>query len=74
MADLEIGENEDAGLAREWMDRALTAGPDACWIGPTGEATSWQAVCHETGQIDAFKWGYPGQMMSSASTGTALIG
>ena len=74
MADLEIGENEDAGLAREWMDRALTAGPDACWIGPTGEATSWQAVCPETGQIDAFKWGYPGQMMSSASTGTALIG
>ena len=74
MADLEIGENEDAGLAREWMDRALTAAPDACWVGPSGEAASWQAVCPETGQIDAFKWGHPGQMMSSASSGTALIG
>lgn len=74
MADLEIGENEDAGLAREWMDRALTAAPDACWVGPSGEAASWQAVCPETGQIDAFKWGHPGQMMSTASSGTALIG
>lgn len=74
MADLEIGENEDAGLAREWMDRALTAAPDACWVGPTGEAASWQAVCPETGQIGAFKWGHPGQMMTSASSGTALIG
>ena len=74
MADLEIGENEDAGLAREWMDRALTAAPDACWVGPTGEAASWQAVCPVTGQIDAFKWGHPVQVMSSASSGTALIG
>ena len=74
MADIEIGENEDAGLAREWMDRALTAAPDACWVGPSGEAASWQAVCPETGQIDAFKWGHPGQMMSSASSGTAIIG
>lgn len=74
MADLEIGENEDAGLAREWMDRALTAAPDACWVDPTGEAASWQAVCPETGQIGAFKWGHPGQMMTSASSGTALIG
>ena len=74
MADLEIGENEDAGLAREWMDRALTAAPDACWVGPTGEAASWQAVCPETGLIGAFNWGHPGQMMTSASSGTALIG
>ena len=75
MADLEIGENEDTGLAREWMDRALTAAPDACWVGPTGAASSWQAVCPETGQIDAYKWGLPGQIMPSpASTATALIG
>lgn len=61
MADLEAGENEDAGLAREWLDRALKAPPDPCWVSPAGEAAEWRAVCPETGLIDAYSWGLPGQ-------------
>ncbi|MGH6873284.1 MAG: heme biosynthesis protein HemY [Rhizomicrobium sp.] len=58
MAEIEQGENQDAGAAHAWLSRAVRAPRDADWrctnCGWT--AAQWHAVCGDCGAFDTLAW------------------
>jgi HemY protein len=61
MAEIEQGENQDAGAAHAWLSRAVRAPRDADWrCGNCGwAAQGWHAVCGECGAFDSLSWSAP---------------
>jgi len=59
MAELERGERNDEGRAREWLARALHAAPDPAWTADGYVSDRWLPVSPVSGRIDAFEWRVP---------------
>lgn len=61
MARLEESEAGNAQAAREWLDRAIGAPPEPCYVcGRCGAAsTEWQPLCPACGGFDTLAWGTP---------------
>jgi HemY protein len=71
MARLE--DAEGTGRAREWLDRAVSAAPDPCYVcvacgAETGE---WQSLCPRCRRFDTLAWRLPPRPGKEA--GTALF-
>jgi HemY protein len=58
MARLEQEEAGDAAKAREWLDRAITAPADPCYVcSRCGDATlEWRPLCRQCGGFDTLAW------------------
>ena len=58
MARLEESEDGEPKAAREWLDRAIGAPPDPCYVcGRCGTAApEWQSVCPACGGFDTLAW------------------
>ncbi|HEX2151262.1 MAG TPA: heme biosynthesis HemY N-terminal domain-containing protein [Stellaceae bacterium] len=61
MARLEESEAGEPGVAREWLDRAIGAPPDPCYVcGRCGAAASeWRSVCPACSGFDTLTWRAP---------------
>jgi HemY protein len=61
MARLEESESGKMPAARDWLDRAIGAPPDPCYVCSRcgGETTEWQALCTECGEFDTLVWRSP---------------
>jgi HemY protein len=62
MARLEESEDGNMAAARGWLDRAIGAPPDPCYVCTRcggGESTEWQALCRECGGFDTLRWQRP---------------
>jgi len=62
MARLEEMETGDMPAARAWLDRAIGAPPDPCYVCTRcggGESPEWQALCRECGGFDTLRWRNP---------------
>jgi HemY protein len=61
MARLEDGEADSAGRAREWLDRALGAPPDPCYVCAVcaAESGEWRPLCPRCGGFDTLSWRVP---------------
>ena len=59
MARLE--DTEGAGRAREWLDRAVGAGPDPCYVcaACAAETLEWQSLCPRCRGFDTLAWQLP---------------
>jgi HemY protein len=59
MARLEDG--EAAGRGREWLDRALGASPDPCYVCAlcAAETGEWRSLCPRCGGFDTLSWRIP---------------
>jgi len=59
LARLEESENGDIAAARTWLDRAVAAPPDPCYVCGHcgGEGADWRSVCPHCGGFDALRWG-----------------
>ncbi len=64
MAEIEEGENGDAGRVREWLSRALRAPRDPAWIADGYISEEWQPVSPVTGELDAFEWRTPPELLA----------
>ena len=69
MARLEESEAGNMAAARDWLDRAIGAPPDPCYVCSRcgGESPEWQALCRECGGFDTLLW------QSPPDGGTAVI-
>ncbi len=61
MARLEESEAGNMAAARDWLDRAIGAPPDPCYVCSrcSGETPEWQALCRECGEFDTLVWRSP---------------
>ena len=61
MAQLEEGEAGDTTAARGWLDRALAAPADPCYVCSRcgAENAAWQSLCRYCGGFDTLAWGTP---------------
>lgn len=59
MAEIEDQDGGDAGRARQWMARAMTARPDPIWTADGVISDRWLPVSPVTGKLDAFQWKVP---------------
>jgi len=62
MARLEESESGNMPAARDWLDRAIGAPPDPCYVCRRcggGETPEWQALCRECGEFDTLVWRSP---------------
>jgi HemY protein len=61
MARLEESEAGNMPVARDWLDRAIGAPPDPCYVCARcgGESLDWQALCRECGGFDTLLWQSP---------------
>ncbi len=61
MARLEESEAGNMPAAREWLDRAIGAPPDPCYVCTQcgGESPEWQTLCRECGGFDTLLWRSP---------------
>jgi HemY protein len=59
MSRLEDAEN--SGRGREWLDRALGAPPDPCYVcaACANESTDWHSLCPRCGGFDTLSWRMP---------------
>jgi HemY protein len=71
MARLEEGEHGDGGRAREWLDRALGAPPDAVYVCARcgSETADWHSLCGHCHSFDTLAWRTP----SLAAAPAALV-
>ncbi len=61
MARLEDSDADGTGRAREWLDRALGAPPDPCYVcAACGSASDeWHSLCPRCGGFDTQSWRVP---------------
>jgi HemY protein len=61
MGRLEESEAADTPAARDWLDRAVGAPPDPCYVCTNcgGESLEWQALCRNCGGFDTLLWQSP---------------
>jgi HemY protein len=69
MARLE--DAEATGRGREWLDRAVGAAPDPCYVcaACAAESSEWRSVCRQCGGFDTLGWRVPER--SGAEPGAA---
>src|SRR5262249_57047063 len=62
--------SEGTGRAREWLDRAIGAGPDPCYVCAACGAAhgEWSSLCPQCGGFDTLAWRVPGQGIGGART------
>lgn len=59
MAEIEQGENGDAGKVREWLARAVRAPRDCAWTADGFISEQWLPMSPLTGELDVFVWKVP---------------
>ncbi|MCB1477050.1 MAG: heme biosynthesis protein HemY [Rhodobiaceae bacterium] len=64
MAELEDHQDGDRGKAREWLARAVRAPRDPAWTADGHVSAEWAPVSPITGELDAFEWKVPVQVLS----------
>ncbi len=77
MARLEESEDGNMAAARDWLDRAIGAPPDPCYVCIRcggGESPEWQALCRECGGFDTLRWQSPPAGASAISASMANAG
>lgn len=76
MAAVEDGEGANPGMARDWLMRAATAGPDKAWVCTTcGNAVAtWAVTCSNCGTFDGYAWRTPPHAEPLAPQGLAWSG
>ena len=65
MAEIEEGQNGDAGKAREWLARAVRAPRDPVWTADGVTADEWEPISPVSGRLDAFEWKVPVSAVAS---------
>jgi HemY protein len=73
MADLEEGETNDRGRAREWLARAMRAAPDPMWVADGVASPVWMPVSPVTGEIGVCEWKAPFEPLAAAEETPAAI-
>jgi HemY protein len=61
MARLEDNDAESDGRAREWLDRAIGAMPDPCYVCAVcgAQSAEWHPLCPRCGSFDTLAWRGP---------------
>jgi HemY protein len=61
LARLEESESPESGRARGWLDRAILAPPDPCYVCAACRAAlaEWHPLCPECGGFDTLAWRIP---------------
>lgn len=61
MARLEESEHPQAGRARDWLGRILSAAPDPAWLCANcgSDSAEWRATCGRCHSFDALSWRAP---------------
>ena len=67
MADIEQAEHGSSGAVREWLARAARAPRDPVWMADGVASERWAPVSPVTGQIDAFRWQAPPDLLPAPS-------
>lgn len=70
MAEIEEGQNQDQGKAREWVNRAVRAPRDPVWTADGITADEWEPVSPVTGKLDAFEWRVPTSAVATRVSAT----
>ncbi|MFZ4787643.1 MAG: heme biosynthesis protein HemY, partial [Beijerinckiaceae bacterium] len=65
MARLEQLEHHDPSAAQIWLARASRAPRNAAWIADGLVSDHWAAVSPVTGRLDAFRWMYPQESITT---------
>jgi HemY protein len=75
MARLEEAEHGDFARTREWLDRAVEATPDPCYVCARcgGESLEWYSLCPHCGAFDALVWQTPARAVPGGA-GPEMIG
>ena len=65
-ADLEEAEHGDVAESRSWLERAVSAEPDAAWVCESCGTVAgvWAARCENCGGFDTMAWRKPPQSLS----------
>jgi len=72
MAEIEEGQSDDQGKAREWVNRAVRAPRDPVWTADGITAEEWEPVSPVTGKLDAFEWRVPTSAVATRVAEPAL--
>ena len=69
MARLEEAEKGSGAGAREWLDRAVTAMPDARYVCTVcgGESLEWRSLCPNCGSLDVLVWRTPARATAAGT-------
>lgn len=73
MAEIEEGQNQDQGKAREWVNRAVRAPRDPVWTADGITTDEWEPVSPVTGKLDAFEWRVPTSAVATRVTDVARL-
>ena len=75
MARLEESEAGEPQAAREWLDRAIGAPPDPCYVCTRcgAMAPEWQSLCPACGGFDTFAWQPPEALGVDPAAGPAPL-
>lgn len=68
MAQIEEGQNDDHGRARQWLAKAVSAPRDPVWIADGVTANEWSPVSPVTGELDAYEFKVPSSSISLVET------
>ncbi len=71
MAEIEEGQSQDQGKAREWLARAVRAPRDPVWTADGITADDWEPASPVTGKLDAFEWRVPVSAVPARATDAA---
>lgn len=73
MAEIDGGESNDAGRARSWLTRAVSAPPGPAWVADGQVFDRWAPVSPISGKLDAFVWREPPDRPHAARTRLDLV-
>jgi HemY protein len=73
MSEIEEGQFQDHGKAREWLSRAVRAPRDPVWTADGVTVEEWEPVS-PSGQLDGFEWRVPVAAMEPHKPAEALPG